>query len=178
MELTASWLGSTIDVNLAIVGRDAELGKDPAYISQYSDFLKLSASFALEWEPYMRKTEGGEEIQQLATYYFGGYLYDGVQTEIPVEVATGTDNIFRLVDWAAGANFMFKVDWKSKTVVVPGQSTGYYLDSGERFKHSRCGSFRRKGHSGRGCDCPFHLRQRRNDSASDCTPKISAYTTI
>ena len=24
---------------------------------------------------------------------------------------------------------MFKVDWKSKTVVVPGQSTGYYLDS-------------------------------------------------
>lgn len=129
VDLSSVVLGSTIDVNLAIVGRDAELGKDPAYISQYSDFLKLSASFALEWEPYMRKTEGGEEIQQLATYYFGGYLYDGVQTEIPVEVATGTDNIFRLVDWAAGANFMFKVDWKSKTVVVPGQSTGYYLDS-------------------------------------------------
>ena len=68
VDLSSVVPGSTIDVNLAIVGRDAELGKDPAYISQYSDFLKLSASFALEWEPYMRKTEGGEEIQQLATY--------------------------------------------------------------------------------------------------------------
>ena len=31
-------LGSTVDVSLAIIGRDAELGDDPAYIGQYSDF--------------------------------------------------------------------------------------------------------------------------------------------
>lgn len=126
-------LGSTVDVSLAIIGRDAELGDDPAYIGQYSDFLQVSASFALEWEPYMRKTESGEEVQQTATYYYGDVLYTGVQPDILVEVAKETDNIFRLKDWSSGAYFMFKVDWAKKTVVVPGQSTGYYLESAGEY---------------------------------------------
>ena len=126
-------LGSTVDVSLAIIGRDAELGDDSAYIGQYSDFLQVSASFTLEWEPYMRKTESGEEVQQTATYYYGDVLYTGVQPDILVEVAKETDNIFRLTDWSSGAYFMFKVDWAKKTVVVPGQSTGYYLESAGEY---------------------------------------------
>ncbi len=125
-------LGSSVEASLAIVGRDAELGDDSAYIGKYSDFLSLSASFTLEWEPYMRTTESGEEVQQTATYYFTQF-YDGWQSGIPVEVATGTDNIFRLADWANGTHFLFKVDWKKKTVVVPGQSMGYYYESSNSY---------------------------------------------
>ncbi len=121
-------LGSSVEASLAIVGRDAELGGDSAYIGKYSDFLDLSASFTLEWEPYMRTTESGEEVQQTATYYFD-LFYTGRQSGIPVEIAKGTDNIFRLADWLNGAYFLFKVDWKNKTVVVPGQSIGYYHES-------------------------------------------------
>lgn len=126
-------LGSTVELSLSIVGRDAELGDNPAYIGQYSDFLQVSASFALDWEPYMRTTEDGEQVQQTATYYYDGILYQGVQPDILVEVAKETDNIFRLVDWASGAYFMFKVDWSKKTVVVPGQSTGYYIESAGEY---------------------------------------------
>lgn len=126
-------LGSTAAVSLAIVGRDGELGDDSAYIGQYSDFLQVSASFALEWEPYMRTTEKGEKVQQTAYYHYGDVLYSGVQPDIAVEIAKDTDNIFRLSDWSSGVYFMFKVDWTKKTVVVPGQSTGYYLDSAGEY---------------------------------------------
>ena len=128
VDMSGVVLGSSVEASLAIVGRDAQLGDGSAYIGKYSDFLDLSVSFALEWEPYMRTTESGEEVQQTATYYFSQF-YTGWQSGIPVEVATGTDNIFRLVDWANGAYFLFKVDWKNKTVVVPGQSMGYYHES-------------------------------------------------
>ena len=128
VDMSGVVLGSSVEASLAIVGRDAQLGDGSAYIGKYSDFLDLSVSFALEWEPYMRTTESGEEVQQKATYYFSQF-YTGWQSGIPVEVATGTDNIFRLVDWANGAYFLFKVDWKNKTVVVPGQSMGYYYES-------------------------------------------------
>lgn len=125
-------LGSSIDVSLAIVGRDAGLGNDPAYIGQYSDFLSLSASFALEWEPYMRTNEQGEQVQQTATYYFAQF-YTGYQSGILVEKAKDTDNIFRLVDWGSGTSFMFKVNWSAKTVVIPGQSIGYYDESAGQY---------------------------------------------
>ena len=128
VDMTDVILGSSVSVSLAIVGRDAELGEDSAYIGQFSDFLSVSASFALEWEPYMRTTESGGTIQQTATYNFSQF-YTGWQSGIPVEVASGTDNIFRLVDWASGAYFNFKVDWSKKTVSVPGQSIGYYDES-------------------------------------------------
>lgn len=125
-------LGSSVSVSLAIIGRDAELGEDSAYIGQFSDFLSVSASFTLEWEPYMRTTESGETVQQTATYNFSQF-YTGWQSGIPVEVATGTDNVFRLVDWASGSYFNFTVDWKKKTVSVPGQSIGYYDESSASY---------------------------------------------
>ncbi len=132
VDMSSVILGSSVDVSLAIVGRDAVLGDDSAYIAQYSDFLKVSASFALEWEPYMRTTESGEKVQQTATYNFSQF-YTGWQSGIPVEVATGTDNIFRLVDWASGSYFNFKVNWSKKTVSVPGQSIGYYDESSASY---------------------------------------------
>ena len=123
-------LGSSVTASLCIIGRDAELGDDPAYITQYSDFIDLSASFTLEWEPYMRTTESGEQVQQTATYYYSQF-YEGYQRGMLVERAKGTTNIFRLLDWGAGVNFFFKVN-SDNSVVVPGQSIGYYYsDTGE-----------------------------------------------
>lgn len=128
VNMSGVMLGSSVKVSLYIAGRDCELGEDSAYISQYEDFLDVSASYQLEWEPYMRKTESGEMVQQTATYQFN-LFYDGWQSGIPVEIAKGTDNIFRLVDWAETCNLMFKVDWAKKKVTVPAQSIGYYEES-------------------------------------------------
>ncbi|MCM1503149.1 MAG: hypothetical protein NC115_10880 [Bacteroidales bacterium] len=127
VDMSSVVLGATVSASLCIIGRDAELGDDPAYISQYSDFLELKASFALEWEPYMRTTESGEEVQQTATFFYSGF-YEGSQSGMLVERAVGTTNIFRLLDWAAGVPFFFKVN-ADNSVVVPGQSIGYLDDS-------------------------------------------------
>lgn len=124
-------LGSSVSASLCIIGRDAELGDDPAYITQYSDFLDLTASFILEWEPYMRTTENGEQVQQTATYYYKQF-YEGYQRGMLVERAKGTTNIFRLLDWGAGVNFFFKVN-SDNTVVVPGQSIGYYYSGSDEY---------------------------------------------
>lgn len=124
-------LGSSFSASLCIIGRDAELGDDPAYITQYSDFLDLTASFILEWEPYMRTTENGEQVQQTATYYYKQF-YEGYQRGMLVERAKGTTNIFRLLDWGAGVNFFFKVN-SDNTVVVPGQSIGYYYSGSDEY---------------------------------------------
>lgn len=124
-------LGSSVSASLCIIGRDAELGDDPAYITQYSDLLDLTASFILEWEPYMRTTENGEQVQQTATYYYKQF-YEGYQRGMLVERAKGTTNIFRLLDWGAGVNFFFKVN-SDNTVVVPGQSIGYYYSGSDEY---------------------------------------------
>lgn len=124
-------LGASVSASLCIIGRDAELGDDPAYISQYSDFLDLTASFVLEWEPYMRTTESGEQVQQTATFYYAQF-YEGYQRGMLVERAKGTTNIFRLLDWGAGVNFFFKVN-DDNTVVVPGQSIGYYYSGSDEY---------------------------------------------
>ena len=119
-------LGSEVSATLNISGRDAELGDNPAYISQYSDFLKLSASFRLEWEPYMRLTESGETVQQTATYLYNQF-YQGAQGGMLVERAKGSENVFRLLDWAAGVGFVFMIN-KDNSVTVPAQSIGYYYE--------------------------------------------------
>lgn len=124
-------LGSSVSASLCIIGRDAELGEDSAYIGQYSDFMDLTASFILEWEPYMRTTESGEEVQQTATYYYTQF-YEGYQRDMKVERAKGTTNIFRLLDWGAGVNFFFMVN-KDNSVVVPGQSVGYYYSESNEY---------------------------------------------
>lgn len=127
VDLSGVVLGATVSASLCIIGRDAELGDDPAYITQYSDFLDMKASFVLEWEPYMRTTESGEEVQQTATFFYSGF-YEGSQSGMLVERAKGTTNIFRLLDWAAGVPFFFKVN-SDNSVVVPGQSIGYFDES-------------------------------------------------
>ena len=48
VNMNAVVLGSSVTASLCIIGRDAELGDDPAYITQYSDFLDLTASFTLD----------------------------------------------------------------------------------------------------------------------------------
>lgn len=131
VNMNAVVLGSSVSASLCIIGRDAELGDDPAYITQYSDFLDLTASFTLEWEPYMRTTEDGEQVQQTATYYYTQF-YEGYQRGMLVERAKGTTNIFRLLDWGAGVNFFFKVN-SDNTVVVPGQSIGYYYSGSDEY---------------------------------------------
>ena len=131
VNMNAVVLGSSVSASLCIIGRDAELGDDPAYITQYSDFLDLTASFTLEWEPYMRTTESGEQVQQTATYYYSQF-YEGYQRGMLVERAKGTTNIFRLLDWGAGVNFFFKVN-SDNTVVVPGQSIGYYYSGSDEY---------------------------------------------
>ena len=131
VNMNAVVLGSSVTASLCIIGRDAELGDDPAYITQYSDFLDLTASFTLEWEPYMRTTESGEQVQQTATYYYSQF-YEGYQRGMLVERAKGTTNIFRLLDWGAGVNFFFKVN-SDNSVVVPGQSIGYYYSGSDEY---------------------------------------------
>ena len=131
VNMNAVVLGSSVTASLCIIGRDAELGDDPAYITQYSDFLDLTASFTLEWEPYMRTTESGEQVQQTATYY-SSQSYEGYQRAMLVERAKGTTNIFRLLDWGAGVNFFFKVN-SDNSVVVPGQSIGYYYSGSDEY---------------------------------------------
>lgn len=130
VDMTGVVLGASINASLYILGRDVELGENASYISQYSDFIDLSASFILEWEPLMRTTGEGEEIQQTATFIYTQF-YTGSQTGMLVEKAKGTDNIFRLLDWAAGTAFLFMVN-PDGSVVVPGQSIGYlYSDTNE-----------------------------------------------
>ena len=78
VDMSHVMLGSEVTATMNIEGRDAQLGDNPAFISQYSDFLKLNASFKLEWEPYMRTTEDGQTIQQTATYLYNQF-YQGAQ---------------------------------------------------------------------------------------------------
>lgn len=131
VDLSKVVLGSSVTASLAIVGRDAELDDNPSYISQYSDFLDLTASFILEWEPYMRTTESGETVQQTATYNYN-LFYNGYQSGILVEKAKGTDNVFRLLDWAAGTTFTFRIE-NNKNVVVPRQSIGYLYEQSNEY---------------------------------------------
>lgn len=126
VDMSHVMLGSEVTATMNIEGRDAQLGDNPAFISQYSDFLKLNASFKLEWEPYMRTTEDGQAIQQTATYLYNQF-YQGAQGGMLVEKAKGSDNVFRLLDWAAGVGFVFMIN-KDNSVKVPAQSIGYYYE--------------------------------------------------
>ena len=126
VDMSHVMLGSEVTATMNIEGRDAQLGDNPAFISQYSDFLKLNASFKLEWEPYMRTTEDGQTIQQTATYLYNQF-YQGAQGGMLVEKAKGSDNVFRLLDWAAGVGFVFMIN-KDNSVKVPAQSIGYYYE--------------------------------------------------
>ena len=127
VDLSSLVPGSTVSTSLFIKSRDAYLDEDASYITQFQDKLDIEASFELEWEPYMRMTETGEKVQQTGTYYYN-LFYVGSQTDMLMERAVGTTNIFRILDWAGGVPLVFKMN-ADHTINVPAQSIGYYYEA-------------------------------------------------
>ena len=123
VDLASLNAGATFSTTLYITDRQEETGNGSALVSQYTDKIKLSASFALTWEPYYTTDEKGNEVQQTATYHYNAF-YSGRDSGLKVEKAAGT-NIFRLNDWASGVTFKFILN-ADNTCTVPAQSIGYY----------------------------------------------------
>ncbi len=115
--------GSTLNATILISDRQEETGTGSAYVTQFSDKINLSVSFALEWEPYYRTDESGNKVQQTATYTYNAF-YTGRDSGLKVEKAVGT-NIFKVDDWASGVSFKFILN-DDNTCTVPSQSIGYY----------------------------------------------------
>lgn len=115
--------GTSATASLYIIGRDVYLGEDTTYITQYSDKLTMTVSEKLEWEPLMRTTSTGEQVQQTASYNYAQF-YEGTDSGLKVEKAIGVDGIFRLLDWAGGVPLVFKRN-PDNTCVVPAQKIGY-----------------------------------------------------
>lgn len=121
--------GSTLETTVLIVGRQEESGEG-AYVTQFSDKIKLSVSYSLEWEPYYRIDENGNEVQQTVTYNYNAF-YTGRDSGLPVEKAVGA-NIFKVNDWASGVSFKFILN-DDNTCTVPAQSIGYYNSNYEEY---------------------------------------------
>lgn len=115
--------GSSLNATILISDRQEETGTGSAYVTQFSDKINLSVSFALEWEPYYRTDESGNKVQQTATYTYNAF-YTGRDSGLKVEKAVGT-NIFKVNDWASGVSFKFILN-EDNTCTVPSQSIGYY----------------------------------------------------
>ncbi len=127
VDLTSLVPGTTISTSLYIKSRDAYLDEDASYITQFKDKLDIEVSFELKWEPYMRMTETGEKVQQTVTYYYN-LFYAGSQTDMLMERAVGTTNIFRILDWAGGVPLVFKMN-ADHSINVPAQSIGYFYNA-------------------------------------------------
>lgn len=115
--------GASASASLYIVARDVYLGDETTYITQFSDKLTMTVSEKLEWEPLMRRTSSGEEIQQTATYHYAQF-YEGSDSGLKMEKAKGVDGIFRVLDWAGGVPLIFKRNPDNRCV-VPSQKIGY-----------------------------------------------------
>lgn len=122
-------VGSTLEATILISDRQEETGNG-AYVTQYTDKIKLSVSYALEWEPYYRTDESGAQVQQTATYTYNAF-YTGRDSGLKVEKAVGT-NIFKVNDWASGVSFKFILN-DDNTCTVPAQSIGYYNSNYEEY---------------------------------------------
>lgn len=129
VDLTQLLPGSTMETTVLIAGRQEETGGG-AYVTQFSDKIKLSVSYSLEWEPYYRIDENGNEVQQTATYHYNAF-YTGRDSGLAVEKAVGT-NIFKVNDWASGVSFKFILN-DDNTCTVPAQSIGYYNSNYEEY---------------------------------------------
>lgn len=123
VDLTRIVMGGSVKTVLYIRERDAYLGDNSAYVSQYTDKIDLSASFELTWEPYYRTGADGEKIRQTATFRYNAF-YTGRTSGLEVDKAAGA-NIFRVNDWASGVGFKFILK-EDNTCVVPAQSIGYF----------------------------------------------------
>ena len=82
--------GSSLNATILISDRQEETGTGSAYVTQFSDKINLSVSFALEWEPYYRTDESGNKVQQTATYTYNAF-YTGRDSGLKVEKAVGTN---------------------------------------------------------------------------------------
>lgn len=121
--------GSSLEATILIADRQEETGNG-AYVTQYSDKIKLSVSYALEWEPYYRTDESGAQVQQTATYHYNAF-YTGRDSGLKIEKAVGA-NIFKVNDWASGVSFKFILN-DDNTCTVPAQSIGYYNSNYEEY---------------------------------------------
>lgn len=129
VKLSRLLAGSSLEATILISDRQEETGNG-AYVTQFSDKIKLSVSYSLEWEPYYRTDESGKEVQQTATYHYNAF-YTGRDSGLAVEKAVGT-NIFKVNDWASGVSFKFILN-DDNTCTVPAQSIGYYNSNYEEY---------------------------------------------
>lgn len=123
VDLSELLAGSSLSATILISDRQEETGTGSAYVTQFSDKINLSVSFALDWEPYLRTDESGNKVQQTATYTYNAF-YTGHASGLKVEKAIGA-NIFKVNDWASGVSFKFILN-EDNTCTVPAQSIGYY----------------------------------------------------
>lgn len=123
VDLSKLLMGASVKTTLYIRERDAYLGDNSAYVSQYTDKIDLSASFEIIWEPYYRTDSSGEQVRQTATFRYNAF-YTGRASGLEVDKAVGAD-IFRVNDWASGVGFKFILR-EDNTCVVPAQSIGYF----------------------------------------------------
>ncbi len=114
--------GSSLNATILISDRQEETG-DGAYVTQFSDKITLSVSYALEWETFYRTDESGDKVPQTATYRYNAF-YTGRDSGLEVEKAVGA-NIFKVNDWASGVSFKFILN-DDNSCTVPAQSIGYY----------------------------------------------------
>lgn len=121
--------GSTIETTVRISGRQEEAGNG-AYVTQFSDKIKLSVSYAFEWEPFYRTDDSGKEVQQTATFHYNAF-YTGRDSGLKVEKAVGA-NIYKVNDWASGVSFKFILN-DDNTCTVPAQSIGYYNSNYQEY---------------------------------------------
>lgn len=121
--------GSSLEATILISDRQEETGNG-AYVTQYSDKIKISVSYALEWQPYYRTDESGEQVRQTATYHYNAF-YTGRDSGLTVDKAVGT-NIFRVNDWASGVSFKFILN-DDNSCTVPAQSIGYFNSNYEEY---------------------------------------------
>lgn len=115
--------GAEFSTELLIYDRQSQAGNSGAFVTQFSEKIKLNVSFSLEWEPFFREDAEGKKIQQTATYNYNAF-YRGRNVGLLVEKAVGT-NIYRVNDWGGGVGFRFILN-EDNTCTVPAQSIGYF----------------------------------------------------
>ena len=123
VDLASLMVGSDYKSTLYIYDREAQLGADAVWDTQFVDKIDIKVSFALEWEEYTRVNEAGETVRQTATYHYNAF-YSGNDGGLTVDKAVGA-NIFRVNDWASGVSFRFILN-EDNTCVVPAQSIGFF----------------------------------------------------
>ena len=121
--------GSSLNATILITDRQEKTGNG-AYVTQYTDKINLSVSYALEWETYYRTDESGTKVPQTATYHYNAF-YTGRDSSLKVEKAVGT-NIFKVNDWASGVSFKFILN-DDNSCTVPAQSIGYFNSNYEEY---------------------------------------------